>query len=114
VKRSRDNITDARRGEAALAVAVLKSAVREIEERLVHVRATRNAAARKKHLGRIALMWRFCAEENHWHMLCGVDPQAVRDKLRRLVTDGEFDQMIEAYRRIKLLATAGDDETTSD
>ena len=100
-------------GEQALAVDVLKSAVKEIKDHLVHVRSADTLELKKAHLVSIAHMWRFCVRANLWHELCDVDPAAMADKLHDLVNEIEYEQIVVAHRQMRLeeLADKEDDET---
>ena len=103
-------------GEQALAVDVLKSAVKEIKTHLVHVRSADTLELKKAHLVSVAHMWRFCVRANLWHELCDVDPDAMADKLHALVDEVEYEQIVVAYRQMRLeeLADKEEDEPTSD
>ena len=99
-------------GEQALAVDVLKSAVKEIKNHLVHVRSADTLELKKAHLVSVAHMWRFCVRANLWHELCDVDPDAMADKLHALVDEVEYEQIVVAYRLGKIgKPVKGKDET---
>ena len=49
---------------------------------------------------------------NHWHELTGVDPNAMADKLRDMVSVLEYEQIVVAYRLGKIgKPVKGKDET---
>ena len=89
-------------GEQALAVDVLKSAVQEVKDRLHHVRSATTLAAKHDHLLAIAREGRLCVRYNYWHQLTGIDPNAMSDKLRELVSVLEYEQIVVAYRLSKI------------
>jgi len=89
-------------GEQVLAVDVLRSAVQEIKDRLHHVRSATTLAAKHDHLLAIAKEWRLCVRYNHWHELTGIDPAAMADKLRDMVSVLEYEQIVVAYRLSKI------------
>jgi len=102
-------------GEQALAVDVLRSAVQEIKDRLHHVRSATTLAAKHDHLLAIAKEWRLCVRYNHWHELTGIDPNAMADKLRDLVSVLEYEQIVVAYRLGKIgKPVKGKDEASRD
>ena len=88
--------------EQALAADVLKSAVQEIKATLVHVRSADTLELKKAHLVSVATMWRFCVRSSLWHELCDVDPDAMADKLHDLVNEVEYEQIVVAYRQMRL------------
>ena len=101
--------------EQALAADVLKSAVKEIKNTLIYLRSAETLELKKAHLVSIATMWRFCVRSSLWHELTDIDPNAMSDKLPDLVDDDEYDQIIVAYRQIRLEELAEmeeDDEGT--
>jgi hypothetical protein len=100
--------------EQALAADVLKSAVQEIKATLVHVRSADTLELKKAHLVSVATMWRFCVRSSLWHELCDVDPDAMADKLHELVNEVEYEQIVVAYRQMRLeeLAEMEEEDTT--